>query len=177
MRQKLPPIAPSAGVDPFADLDDNAELGELGLSRWLWRARWRADNARLRFRDWRHSRPFWAGAWTLLGGVVMLYAPASALQVVMSGNGVWPGVLVSGLVLICAVALWIELHLVRLLGCVIILLSLVSFVTNTFGGFMLGMLMGITGGALALAWEAPAVPAIPPPERSRPPYRRAGRGV
>ena len=112
--------------------------------------------ARVRFRGWRGARPFWAGVWALLGGVVMLYPPVSALQVVLSGNGVWPGLTIGGLVIISAVMLWFDLRLVHFLGSVIIFLSLISFVTNTFGGFLLGMLSGIAGGALALAWEPPA---------------------
>jgi len=119
---------------------------------------WSAHVARVRFRGWRGARPFWAGVWALVGGVVMLYPPVSALQVVLSGNGVWPGLTIGGLVIISAVMLWFDLRLVHFLGSVIIFLSLISFVTNTFGGFMLGMLAGIAGGALALAWEPPLRP-------------------
>jgi hypothetical protein len=163
-------------ADPFADLDDRAELAGVGRSRWWWRLRWWTGSARLTFGDWRRTRPFWAGVWTLIGGAVLVYAPMSAFQIVLTGNGVWPGILVGALVMLCGVALWFELQLIRFLGCVIILVSLVSFVTSTFGGFMLGMLLGITGGALALAWEPPVAPAIPRPERSRPSSRPAGRG-
>lgn len=105
------------------------------------------------FHRWRHARPFWSGLWTMLAAAIMLYAPLSALQVVLAGNGVWPGILVGSLVLICGATLWLDLQLTHFLGAVIILLSLVSFITNTFGGFLIGMVLGITGGALALAWQ------------------------
>ncbi|TMB87084.1 MAG: hypothetical protein E6J45_12935 [Chloroflexi bacterium] len=97
--------------------------------------------ARVRFRGWRGARPFWAGVWALVGGVVMLYPPVSALQVVLSGNGVWPGLTIGGLVIISALMLWFDLRLVHFLGSVIIFLSL-----------------SIAGGALALAWEPPLRP-------------------
>lgn len=37
-------------------------------------------HARLRFRAWRGARPFWAGLFTLLGGVPIAYFPYATLK-------------------------------------------------------------------------------------------------
>ncbi|WP_241479674.1 DUF6114 domain-containing protein, partial [Nocardiopsis lucentensis] len=39
-------------------------------------------------------------------------------------------------------------------GAVGTLLALASFTTSNFGGFLLGMLLGVIGGSLVLAWSA-----------------------
>ncbi len=57
--------------------------------------RWTPHALRLRFRHWRRTRPFWAGVWTLLGGVIITYGPATAFKVILvSGTAVWLGMLV-----------------------------------------------------------------------------------
>jgi hypothetical protein len=51
-----------------------------------------------------------------------------------------------------------------------VLASLVSFITSDLGGLLLGMLLGIIGGALAFAWSPLPANAVeqPPTYRQRP---------
>ena len=109
--------------------------------------------ARMAFRNWRRSRPFWAGVWAMLGGFVIAYVPATAFKFFLIANAsLIIGVLVGALVGVFGLMLWFARPLRVLLGVLIVLLSLVSFLTSDFGGLLLGMLMGLIGGSLALAW-------------------------
>lgn len=117
--------------------------------------------ARLGFRRFRRTRPFWAGFWTMLSGVVVGYVPGTSFKFVFAtGNLIWAGVLVGVLIGVLGLFLWIQPMLRYVLGVFIILLSLLSFITSDFGGFFIGMLMGILGGSLAIAWMS-----NPPPSR------------
>lgn len=109
--------------------------------------------ARLAFRSWRRSRPFWGGVWAILGGTVIDYVPATAFKFFFVANpSLVLGVLVGALVAFFGLMLWFARPLRTLLGVVILLLSLGSFLTSDFGGLLVGMLMGLVGGSLALAW-------------------------
>lgn len=109
--------------------------------------------ARLAFRDWRCSRPFWAGVWAMLGGAIIAYVPATAFKLFLIANSsLIIGVLVGAVIAFFGLMLWFAPSLRLLLGVLILLLSLVSFFTSDFGGLLLGMLMGLVGGSLALAW-------------------------
>jgi hypothetical protein len=109
--------------------------------------------AHLAFRSWRRSRPFWAGVWAILGGAIIAYVPATAFKLfLIASSSLVMGVLVGALVGFFGLMLWFARPLRVLLGVLILLLSLVSFITSDFGGLILGMLMGLVGGSLALSW-------------------------
>ncbi len=122
--------------------------------------------ARLGFKRFRKTRPFWAGIWAILGGLLILYGPLMSIKVILvAGQVVWMGILVGALVAVCGLFLWIELHLRRLIGALIVLLGLVSLITSDFGGFFIGMLLALVGGSMALAWRpvtasSPAAPVV-----------------
>ncbi|HLW18261.1 MAG TPA: DUF6114 domain-containing protein [Actinomycetota bacterium] len=116
-------------------------------------ARFGLHNLRLNFRVWRRSRPFWAGLIALVGGLPMWYFPMKAVQFLfVSKTPIWQGILVGVLVETFALLLWIQPAHRTMYGVFIVLLSLVSFITSDFGGLFIGMLLGILGGSLALAW-------------------------
>ncbi len=123
---------------------------------------WRAvpRRARLRFRHWRRTRPFWGGLWALLGGVVILYFPATAYSIMLISNAVWIGVFVGAVVAALGLFLWFLPHLRHLWGVLIALLAIVSLITSDVGGFLLGMLLAIIGGAMGFAW-------MPGPKKKR----------
>ena len=106
------------------------------------------------FADWRHTRPFWAGLWTLLGGAIIAYGPSTAMKFFFIANSSMViGVAVGVVVASCGLMLWFTHNMRIFLGVLTIILSLVSFMTSDFGGLLLGMLLGMIGGSLALAWE------------------------
>ncbi|MER6382707.1 DUF6114 domain-containing protein [Streptomyces sp. NPDC001250] len=129
--------------------------------------RWRvtAARARHRFRDWRGERPFWAGLFTSMAGLPILYWPYARLDLggiplAMSTTS-GAGALVIGVLLIAlGLILWYQPHLRVFAGIATLLLTLLSFPVANLGGLFLGLIAGLIGGSLACSW-AP-VPTEPP---------------
>jgi len=107
---------------------------------------------RLAFRAWRRTRPFWAGLWTILGATLITYVPGTAYRFIFATTSIALGIAVGALIGLLGVLLWVHRVGRTFYGIVIILLSLVSFMTSDFGGLFLGMFMSIIGGSLALSW-------------------------
>lgn len=106
-----------------------------------------------KFRLWRHTRPFWGSILMLLSALILLLPTLPLLQFAFIVNLFWASILIGALLLTMAlIQLFAPLYCV-VTGSVGIVLSLVSFLTNNFGGFLLGMLLGVIGGALSLSWR------------------------
>ncbi|WP_351223195.1 DUF6114 domain-containing protein [Streptomyces sp. NPDC002133] len=131
-----------------------------------------------RFRDWRGQRPFWAGLFTMLGGVPIAYLPYASLKIghmtLAMATTAGAGSLIIGVLLVTlGLTMWFH-HIVRVFaGVAAILLALVSLPVSNFGGFGIGFLFSLIGGALSISWapgkpaepaEATAEPASPAPE-------------
>ncbi|NYI98043.1 hypothetical protein HNR12_004320 [Streptomonospora nanhaiensis] len=114
----------------------------------------RASARRSAFRRWRGSRPFWGGLLTVLAGAVVIAAPAlNPLElIVQQGIAGISGYFAGVLLMAIGVLVWLQPPQRFFYGIVAILLALVSFVTSNFGGFVFGMLFGLVGGALTIAW-------------------------
>jgi len=54
----------------------------------------------------------------------------------------------------CAVNLWTRPHNATRTGAAAVLLGLLSYPLANLGGFLLGMVLALTGGSLALAWRS-----------------------
>lgn len=112
---------------------------------------------RLRFRDWRGHRPFWAGLFTLLGGVPIAYFPYATLKLghmsLAMATTAGAGSLIIGVLLITlGLTMWFQQATRIFAGVASILLALVSLVVSNIGGFVVGYLLAMVGGALSLAW-------------------------
>ncbi|WP_017626289.1 DUF6114 domain-containing protein [Nocardiopsis chromatogenes] len=120
------------------------------------------------FRDWRRTRPFWGGLLVLIAGVEMMVAPAAQSLVLPLNLVIYAGIagisvyLIGILLMALGVLAWVQPQQRLFYGVVCSLLSVASFVTANFGGFVIGMLLGIVGGAMVFSWTP-----------SRPPRRRA----
>jgi uncharacterized membrane protein len=117
---------------------------------------------RLRFRAWRGSRPFWAGLFVMIGGVPIMYFPYAHLTVgqltIRMSTTAGAGSLIIGILLVVmGISLWFQKHVRTFAGTAAILLGLVSLPVSNFGGFVIGFLLALVGGALAIAW-APGEP-------------------
>jgi hypothetical protein len=116
-------------------------------------ARFGPHNLRTNFRHWRRSRPFWGGLWAILGGALMMYGPLTAIRfVLVAGQTIWLGVAVGLLVSVFGLFLWFAPALRQITAVLIVLLSVVSFITSDLGGFLAGMLLGCLGGSMGFAW-------------------------
>ncbi|GAA0393140.1 hypothetical protein GCM10009530_50600 [Microbispora corallina] len=119
-------------------------------------------------RSWRRTRPFWGGLLTLLAGLELLSIPFAtrALPLVIQSGTVGATYLISLLLIILGLLLWLQPGQRVFLGVVAVLVSIASFVYANLGGFLVGMLLGLVGGALAAAWTpvgegAPAAEPAP----------------
>jgi len=138
--------------------------------------------ARLGFRQWRRTRPFWAGVWCILGGVIMMYGPLTAIKLLLvSGTVVWAGILIGALVVTMGLFMWFSPQFHQVLGILAVLFSVVSLITSNLGGFLIGLLFGVIGGSMAFAWtplpvkaEQAMVPAAAPSPPQPGPDEQAG---
>ncbi|MBM9503736.1 DUF6114 domain-containing protein [Actinacidiphila acididurans] len=127
----------------------------------------RIHRVRLAFRHWRWQRPFWAGLWTLLGGLPIVYFPYANLTLgqltIRMATTAGSGSLIIGVLLfVLGLTMWFQSQVRIFAGVASILLALVSLVISNFGGFLLGFLFALFGGALAVAWS-PGSPATDAP--------------
>jgi hypothetical protein len=119
---------------------------------------------RAAFGAWRRSRPFWGGLLLVLGGLELLALPLTGVfihgaikLVIYIGIGGVFGVLIGVLLITAGIAAWVNPTHRVFYGIAGIVLGIISFPASNLGGFVIGMLLAIIGGALAFAW----VPADP----------------
>jgi outer membrane biosynthesis protein TonB len=131
---------------------------------------------RAAWRAWRRSRPFWGGLLLVLAGLELVGLPLTGVfvrgaikLVIYIGIGGVFGVLIGVLLIAAGIVLWVNPTHRVFYGIAGIVLGIISFPASNLGGFLLGMLLAIIGGALAFAW-VPADPesvAAPPASRVR----------
>jgi uncharacterized protein DUF6114 len=136
---------------------------------------------RRRFRDWRGVRPFWAGLFVLLSGLPIVYFPYAHLQVghltlAMATTAGAGSLIIGVLLIVLGISLWFQKHVRVFAGVAAILLALVSIPVSNFGGFLVGFLLALIGGAMAVAW-APGVPPEQQLEKDAEPEAGAPEGL
>ncbi|MGH3202618.1 MAG: DUF6114 domain-containing protein [Streptosporangiaceae bacterium] len=134
---------------------------------------------RAAFRRWRRTRPFWGGFLLLLAGVELLLIPLSGILihgavklVVYIGIGGVFGVLLGVLLIACGLLLWLNPAHRTFYAIAGVLLAVLSFIASNFGGFFIGMLLGIIGGSMGFGWTPSA---DQPARRPLDPPRHGGR--
>ncbi|MFC8593372.1 DUF6114 domain-containing protein [Streptomyces atroolivaceus] len=127
------------------------------------------------FRTWRGNRPFWAGLFTILGGLPIAYFPYADMHLgnmtIAMSTTAGAGSLIIGVLLITlGFTMWFH-HIVKVFaGVAAILLALISIPVANIGGFIIGFLFSLLGGALSIAWapgEATGAPASGDPAAPR----------
>ncbi|WP_154663714.1 DUF6114 domain-containing protein [Saccharomonospora iraqiensis] len=119
------------------------------------------------FTRWRRSRPFWGGAFALAGGLTILFLPAGRFTVLtLPGTAGFAGFLLGGLIAALGLLCWAQPEHRGVAGVTIVMLALASFVYSNLGGFGIGMLTSLVGGALAVAWTPRPDPT--PDDAARP---------
>ncbi|TDO42511.1 DUF6114 domain-containing protein [Paractinoplanes brasiliensis] len=122
------------------------------------------DNFWSRFRTWRRTRPFWGGFFLVLAALELLYTAnmnLGNLEVHLGPQG-FLSYLLPLLLLLCGVLAWFSPAQRVFYGIIGLLTALYTFVGLNLGGFFVGMLLGIVGGALVIAWGPPRAKAAPP---------------
>jgi hypothetical protein len=132
------------------------------------------SSARHAFRIWRRTRPFWGGLLIIGAGGEILTSEQGPLELVVHiGIQGLAGYLIPLMLLLCGLLLWFTPAQRIFYSLLAIVLALGSWITSNLGGFFIGMLLGLVGGALAFAWTTgserkplgwfPGNPQIPPP--------------
>ncbi|MER7571063.1 DUF6114 domain-containing protein [Streptomyces sp. NPDC126514] len=122
---------------------------------------------RRHFRAWRGERPFWAGLFVILGGLPIAYFPYANLQIghltlAMATTAGAGSLIIGVLLVVLGVSLWFQKHVRTFAGVAAILLGLVSLPVSNLGGFLIGFLLALVGGAMAVSW-APGEAQEPQP--------------
>jgi hypothetical protein len=159
-------------------VSDNAGFGAAAGSR-------RAVSRRAAFGRWRRTRPFWGGFLLLLAGIELLLIPLSGILihgavklVVYIGIGGVFGVLLGALLIACGLLLWLNPAHRTFYAIAGVLLAVLSFIASNFGGFFIGMLLGIIGGSMGFGWTPSAdQPARRPLDPPRPGGRMMAAAV
>ncbi|MFI2347227.1 DUF6114 domain-containing protein [Streptomyces sp. NPDC019443] len=127
---------------------------------------------RLRFRAWRGNRPFWAGLFTLLGGIPIAYLPYADLRLgnltIAMATTAGAGSLIIGVLLMTlGLTMWFHAVVRVFAGVATIVLGLISIPVANIGGFLIGFLLSLIGGAMSISW-VPAKPAAEPVKEFEP---------
>lgn len=103
------------------------------------------------------GRPIAAVCCLLGSGAAVLLLPSSRLTVLVApGLGGVTGILIGSLLVAVGLVLAFTPRQHTLCGAAGIVLALASFLTPSLGGLLIGMLLGLVGGSLALAWSPAA---------------------
>ncbi|MFV2119636.1 DUF6114 domain-containing protein [Streptomyces sp. Act-28] len=122
---------------------------------------------RERWRRLRRTRPFWGGLLTVLAGAEICAVPLAPLEVMLhQGVAGVPSVLLGIVMVMLGISVWVSPQYRSLAGVVTTLIAAAALVLSNLGGFLVGTLAGIVGGAMMFAWQ----PVAPPrPAESAPP--------
>lgn len=114
------------------------------------------DDRLRRFQTWRSERPFWGGVLLCLAGIVIGWVPAQFLGELMFIGGTFTviGMVFAALVFLSGVFVLYRPELSTVLGVTGIALSILSLF-GALGGLLVGMIVGIVGGNLCIAWKPP----------------------
>lgn len=127
--------------------DRLAGLRARGRFAWRW------------FRAFRRTRPFWGGLWMLFGGGIILnLATVSWSVVIVTGITGLGGWLCGGGLILCGLTAWAAPSQRYVTGITGLILAVLSLIASNLGGLFLGMLFGIIGGAMTLAWGPKRAP-------------------
>ncbi|MER5309162.1 DUF6114 domain-containing protein [Streptomyces sp. NPDC002773] len=115
-----------------------------------------------RFKVWRQTRPFWAGLFTLLGGLPIAYLPYGDMRLgnitlAMKTTAGSSALIIGVLLVTLGLTMWFHSIVRVFAGVASIILGLVSIPVSNFGGLVIGYLLALVGGGMSIAW-APAPP-------------------
>jgi hypothetical protein len=125
------------------------------------------SRGRIAFRHWRWERPFYAGVLTILAGVPIGYLPYNnvtfgQLTVRMATTAGAGSLIIGVLLVVLGLTMWFQSAVRIFAGVATILLGLVSIPVSNFGGLVIGFLLALVGGGMAVAW-VPGTPAADEP--------------
>lgn len=125
-----------------------------------------APQLRLRLRNWRRSRPFWAAVITILAGVVMVAIPLAPLPLMIRiGVGAMSAIGIAMVLVAGGIFFLIKPEQRLFVSVCTAIASLVALATTNLGGFGVGTLLGMLGSSMAFGW-APVRPRTEEEEKA-----------
>jgi hypothetical protein len=118
-----------------------------------------------KFKGWRSERPFIPGLLMICAGVVILVPAYLSLKildllvVISTISGVSTLTLGACLIMF-GIGTWLKPATAPYLGVLSIIFGVVALPASNFGGFIIGTLLAIVGGATALGWESADHPRV-----------------
>ncbi|MFE5736290.1 DUF6114 domain-containing protein [Streptomyces celluloflavus] len=113
-----------------------------------------------RWRRWRKGRPFWGGLAAVIAGAEICAIPLAPLKIMLQqGIAGIPSVLMGLVMILMGLSAWFAPHYRGLAGILTVLCAMASLVMSNLGGFLIGTVIGILGGAMIFAWRP-----VPAPE-------------
>ncbi|BEL07310.1 hypothetical protein Q0Z83_055010 [Actinoplanes sichuanensis] len=115
------------------------------------------EDIRDRFRQWRRGRPYWGGLFLVLSGLEMFGSANMELdniQIHIGPQGFY-SYLLPVMMITAGVLTWVSPGQRLFYGVIGIITALYSFIGLNLGGWIIGMMTGIIGGALVIAWGPP----------------------
>lgn len=115
------------------------------------------------FQRWQRTRPFWGGLFLLLSAGELFLSSnmdLTSMKVHLGPTGFLSYVIPLMLAL-CGALVWASPGQRMFYGIVGLAVAVYSLIGLNLGGFVLGMVLGVVGGALSVAW-APVVPRTAP---------------
>ncbi|MFF4590788.1 DUF6114 domain-containing protein [Streptomyces sp. NPDC001388] len=113
------------------------------------------------FRTWRGRRPFVGGLLLTLGGAEILVTMKAPLPVILHiGMQGLAGYLLPTLMVVCGLLILFNPSQRLFYSVIAVLVSLATWVTSNLGGFMVGLLLGVTGSCMAFGWLPDQEPRV-----------------
>ncbi|WP_234430729.1 DUF6114 domain-containing protein [Streptomyces sp. NRRL F-4489] len=113
-----------------------------------------AAQARARWRRWRRGRPFWGGLAAVLAGAEICALPLAPLKIMLQqGIAGIPSVLMGLVMIVMGLSAWFAPYYRGLAGVLTVVGAMAALVMSNLGGFLVGTVLGILGGALIFAWQ------------------------
>jgi hypothetical protein len=104
------------------------------------------------FRGLRRTRPFWAGLWAIVAGLFLIRSASFALFVALNGTSHWGCYLLGGTLVLLGLTAWVAPFYAAFLGLLTMLVALLAFPLANLGGYLVGTVLGLLGGAMMLAF-------------------------
>ncbi|MEV6633289.1 DUF6114 domain-containing protein [Actinoplanes sp. NPDC051470] len=118
---------------------------------------------RRRFAHWRRARPFWGGLLLTLSAAALFLSANLTLKAmeVHFGQEGFLSYLLPLVMLLCGLLVWFTPAQRVFYAIVALMTAVYSLIGLNLGGFGAGLLLGIAGGALAIAWTPAPAAALP----------------
>lgn len=152
-------IEPMTTPDPTEEFPagahraDQASDTESGAMTGWQRVLHRLGAARVWFRAFRRTRPFWGSLWAILGGAWIIKMMDFTFYLVVTGGWSYAaGYVMGGGMALFGLISMVKPEFKNISGLIVFLLALVAFPTANLGGFLVGTILGIIGGSMIWSW-------------------------